>query len=62
MVRTYENAQELKEKIGAAFRKYIAEFDDIPEALKDKRIDEVERTPATTPPKRRYGKCTGSFM
>ena len=38
MVRTYENAQELKEEIGAAFRKYIAEFDDIPEALKDKRI------------------------
>ena len=46
MVRTYENAQELKEEISAAFRKYIAEFDDIPEALKDKRIDEVERTPA----------------
>lgn len=46
MVRTYENAQELKKEIGAAFRKYIAEFDDIPEALKDKRIDEVERTPA----------------
>ena len=31
-MRTYENAQELKEEIGAAFRKYIAEFDDIPEA------------------------------
>ena len=46
IVRTYENAQELKKEIGAAFRKYIAEFDDIPEALKDKRIDEVERTPA----------------
>ena len=45
-MRTYENAQELKKEIGAAFRKYIAEFDDIPEALKDKRIDEVERTPA----------------
>lgn len=45
-MRTYENAQELKEEISAAFRKYIAEFDDIPEALKDKRIDEVERTPA----------------
>ena len=46
IVRTYENAQELKKEIGATFRKYIAEFDDIPEALKDKRIDEGERTPA----------------
>lgn len=45
-MRTYENAQELTEEIRAAFRKYIAEFNDIPEALKDKRIDEVERTPA----------------
>ena len=43
-MRTYENAQELKEEIGAAFRKYIAEFDDIPEALKDKRIDDATKT------------------
>mgnify|MGYP000423467487 CR=1 FL=1 len=29
-----------------SFEKYISEFDDIPESLKDKRVIEVDRTPA----------------
>lgn len=45
-MRLYENKEELKSEIRKAFEKYIAEFDDIPESLKDKRVDEVDRTPA----------------
>ena len=45
-MRVYENKEELKTEIKKTFEKYIAEFDNIPETLKDKRIDEVERTPA----------------
>lgn len=44
-MRTYKNKEELKSEINKSFEKYIAEFDDIPENLKDKRIDEVDRTP-----------------
>ena len=32
--------------VNKSFAKYISEFNDIPEHLKDKRIDEVDRTPA----------------
>lgn len=42
----YENKEELKTEINKTFEKYIVEFDNIPESLKDKRIDEVDRTPA----------------
>ena len=45
-MRTYENKDELKNEINKSFAKYISEFNDIPEHLKDKRIDEVDRTPA----------------
>ena len=45
-LRVYENKEELKTEINKTFEKYIAEFDDIPETLKDKQIDEVDRTPA----------------
>ena len=45
-MRTYENKEELKTEIHKTFEKYISEFDNIPEALKDIRIDEVDRTPA----------------
>ena len=45
-LRVYENKEELKREIKKAFEKYIAEFDNIPETLKDKRIEEVDRTPA----------------
>ena len=45
-MRTYENKEELKTEIRKTFEKYIYEFDNIPEALKDIRVDEVDRTPA----------------
>lgn len=45
-MRAYENKEELKTEINKAFEKYISEFDSIPEALKDKRADDVDRTPA----------------
>ncbi|MDO5695878.1 MAG: ClbS/DfsB family four-helix bundle protein [Eubacteriales bacterium] len=45
-MRTYTSKEELKAEINKTFEKYITEFDDIPESLKDKRIDEVDRTPA----------------
>lgn len=45
-MRTYKDKTELKAEISKTFEKYIAEFADIPEVLKDKRIAEVDRTPA----------------
>ena len=42
----YDNKEELKSEIRKAFENYIAEFDDILEALKNKRVDEVDRTTA----------------
>ena len=45
-MRSYENKEELKNEIKKAFEKYISEFDTIPEELKDKRVEEVDRTPA----------------
>ncbi|MCI5643344.1 MAG: ClbS/DfsB family four-helix bundle protein, partial [Peptoniphilus sp.] len=45
-MRAYENKEELKAEINKTFQKYISEFDDIPENLKDKRVNEVDRTPA----------------
>lgn len=45
-MRKYENKEDLKLEIEKTFNKYISEFDDIPEDLKDKKIDEVARSPA----------------
>lgn len=45
-MKSYNNKEELKNEIKKTFEKYILEFDDIPEELKDKRIEEVDRTPA----------------
>lgn len=45
-MRTYKDKEELKGEIIKSFEKYISEFDDIPEILKDKRADDVDRTPA----------------
>lgn len=45
-MKKYTNKEELKKEIKNSFEKYILEFSDIPESLKDKRIDEVDRTPA----------------
>lgn len=45
-MRHYENKEELKAKIEKSFEKYIAEFEDIPEELKDYHCSEVDRSPA----------------
>ncbi|MDY3127433.1 MAG: ClbS/DfsB family four-helix bundle protein [Corynebacterium sp.] len=45
-MRNYANKEELKSEIVKTFEKYISEFDDIPDLLKDKRIEGVDRTPA----------------
>ena len=45
-MRTYVNKDELKNEINKSFAKYISEFNDIPESLKEERSDEVDRTPA----------------
>lgn len=45
-MRTYEDKEELKAEIEKTFEKYISEFTNIPESLKDKRIAEVDRTPS----------------
>lgn len=45
-LRVYKSKEELKAEINKTFEKYISKFDSIPEALKDKRVDEVDRTPA----------------
>lgn len=46
ILRTYKDKEELKSEINKSFEKFISEFDIIPEDLKDKRVDEVDRTPA----------------
>lgn len=45
-MRSYANKEELKAEINKTFEKYIMEFDAIPESLKDKRVEPVDRTPA----------------
>ena len=45
-MKAYTSKLELKDEIKKTYTKYIAEFDDIPEEMKDYRIDEVDRTPA----------------
>ena len=45
-MRTYGSKGELKEEIGKTYSKYISEFDDIPEHMKDIRAEGVDRTPA----------------
>lgn len=45
-MKKYQDKSELKNEIKKAYEKYISEFNDIPEILKDKRITEVDRTAA----------------
>ena len=45
-MKEYQTKEELKDEIKKAYNKYILEFDNIPEQLKDMRCDEVDRTPA----------------
>lgn len=42
----YKSKEDLKIEISKTYHKYISEFDIIPEELKDKRNDFVDRTPA----------------
>ncbi|HGI4347871.1 TPA: ClbS/DfsB family four-helix bundle protein [Streptococcus agalactiae] len=48
-MRVYENKEELKKEISKTFEKYIMEFNNIPENLKDKRIDERKGLQVKTP-------------
>ena len=45
-MRVYASPEELKEEIKRTYEKYMAEFENIPENMKDSRADEVDRTPA----------------
>ena len=45
-MKTYASKEELKDEIRKTYTKYISEFDPIPEEMKDRRSEEVDRTPA----------------
>ena len=45
-MRTYTSKEELKDEIKKTYGKFIAEFDNIPEEMKDLRVQDVDRTPA----------------
>ena len=45
-MRTYNNRLELKEEIKKTYTKFIEEFDNIPEDMKDLTADNVDRSPA----------------
>ena len=44
-MKEYTSKVELTNAIKTSYKKYIDEFEDIPEDLKDKRFEEVDRTP-----------------
>lgn len=45
-MKIYKSKDELKKEIEKSYKKYIDEFDDIPNKLKNKKNLEVDRTPA----------------
>lgn len=45
-MKSYANKADLKNEIAIAYKKYIAEFADIPEQLKDKVCEGIDRSPA----------------
>ena len=45
-MKEYTSKVELTNAIKASYKKYIDEFENISEDLKDKRFEEVDRTPA----------------
>ena len=45
-MKGYTSKVELTNAIKASYKKYIDEFENISEDLKDKRFEEVDRTPA----------------
>lgn len=61
----YSSSQELTNKIRHNLQKLVADFDTVPEALKDKRIIEVDRTPQKYCPINSVGSiycCSGNKM
>lgn len=45
-MKAYTSKAELKDEIQKTYSKYIAEFDNIPEEMKNRRCEEIDRTPA----------------
>ena len=45
-MKVYTSKSELKDEIKKAYTKFIAEFDNLPEEMKDVSADNVDRTPA----------------
>lgn len=45
-MRVYTDKTELIEEINKVYKKYIEEFNEIPETLRDKRVEEVDKTPS----------------
>ena len=45
-MKAYASKEELKNEIKKTYDKFIAEFDNIPEDMKDIRAEDVDRTPA----------------
>ncbi len=45
-MKVYTSKEELKDEIKRTYSKFIAEFDNIPEDMKDIRAKDVDRTPA----------------
>ena len=45
-MKVYTSKEELKDEIKKTYSKFIAEFDNIPEDMKDLRAEGVDRTPA----------------
>ena len=45
-MKEYTSKEELKEEITKTYKKYIDEFSDIDEKLKDEKFDGVDRNPA----------------
>ncbi len=45
-MKVYSSKEELKDEIKRTYSKFIAEFDNIPEDMKDLRAEDVDRTPA----------------
>ena len=61
-MRSYESKEELKNEIKKTFEKYISEFDNIPEELKDKRLKEVDRSLRQTCSSCRFNASFNSYQ
>lgn len=45
-MRTYDNQSDLKKNINNSYKKFITEFESIPENLKDLLVDGIDKTPS----------------